>query len=233
MLIEAFIDRIEALYAKGVPSDESSLSPRHIYLKMKSVRMQLLTQQIKKRQKLSDWNYTILPCVELIKVPSHECACLGEIGCDVYRTKYPLPKIITDSNKHYIDFVMTVDSGKRLEEISREGVLYLKGNKYTANKPKYVIENGHLYFPVKKSPGIVKIKFLAEDPIEAKTYPSFCDDCQDCIDCTPMTKYEFPIDGNLIETLITLCKEELLGEFNRALKDTNNDSTDNQKRQEE
>lgn len=233
MKTEEIIARIETLYAKGVPSDESRLSPRHIYSKMKSVRMLLLSQQIKKRQVINDNNYTIFPCVELIKVPAHECSCLGQLGCDIYRTKYALPTILTDLNRHLIQFVMSITSGMKIEEITRESALYLKGNKYTGAKPKYLLENGFLYFPVVKSPGIVKIKLLLEDPIEALNFPSFCEDCSDCVNCDSILEIEFPIDGNLIEPLISLCVQELIVVFNQMRQDNLNDSTDNGKRQEE
>jgi len=228
MYIREIIERIQSLYTKGVPHDESRLSDRHIYNKILSVRMQLLAQQLKKKQRVSDWNYSILPCVELIKVPNHECPCLGDLGCDVYRTKFQIPRVMTDSNRHYIEFVMTVENGQRIEEISRQGVIYLKGNKYTGNKPKYLFENGYLYFPIQKSPGVVKIKLLAEDPVEAKKYPSLCEDCQDCLDCTSIPDYEFDLDGDLIEPLIDICVQEIIGIFGQR----GNDSRDVQRPEE-
>jgi hypothetical protein len=213
MYIKEIIERIQTLYSKGVGSDSSKLSDRHIYNKMLSVRMQLISQQLKKKQRISDWNYSVLPCVELKKVPNHECPCLGDLGCDVYRTKFPIPKIMTDFNRHHIEYVMTVENGQRIEEVSRQGVIYLKGNKYTGNKPKYLFENGYLYFPIQKSPGIVKIKLLAEDPLEAKLYPSICEDCTDCIDCKPIDENEFDIDGDLIEPLIDICVQKIIAIF--------------------
>ena len=108
MLVGEIIERIQSLYSRGVASDESRLSDRHIYNKILSVRMQLITQQLKKKQRISDWNYSILPCVELIKVPNHECPCLGDLGCDVYRPKFQIPRVLTDSNRHYIEYVMTI-----------------------------------------------------------------------------------------------------------------------------
>jgi len=204
------IERIQSLYSGGVASDETRLSSRHIYNKLITVRQRLIAQQVKKRQKISDWNFTVLPCVELIRVPSHECDCLGDLGCDIYRTKYPLPKTLTDLNRHLIQYVMSIDTGIKIDETDRTSVLYLKGNKYTSTKIKYLLENGHVYFPLPKSPGIVKIKLLAEDPIEASKYPSFCP-CEDCEDCKEYADVEFPIDGDLLELVITMSVAELLG----------------------
>jgi hypothetical protein len=229
MYIKEVIERIQSLYSRGVSSDESRLSDRHVYNKILSVRMQLISQQLKKKQRISDWNYSILPCVELIKVPNHECPCLGDLGCDVYRTKFPIPRVMTDSNRHYIDFVMSVESGMRIEEVTRQGVLYLKGNKYTGKKPKFLFENGYLYFPIQKSPGVVKIKLLAEDPLEAMHFPSLCDDCEHCTDCIPAPDHEFAIDGDLIEPLINMCFQELLSIFGQMREDNQNNSQDRQR----
>lgn len=229
MFVREVIERIQSLYSRGVSSDESRLSDRHVYNKILSVRMQLLAQQLKKKQRISDWNYSVLPCVELIKVPNHECSCLGDLGCDIYRTKFEIPRVMTDSNRHYIDFVMSVESGMRIEETSRQGVLYLKGNKYTGVKPKYLFENGYLYFPLKKNPGVVKIKLLAEDPLTAMHFPSLCDGCTDCTDCVAAYDHEFSIDGDLIEPLIDICVQEIIGIFGQRKEDTSNDSRDIQR----
>jgi len=229
MLIADIVERIQSLYSRGVASDESRLSDRHVYNKALSVRMQLISQQLKKKQRLSDWNYTVLPCVELIKVPSHECSCLGDLGCDVYRTKFKIPRVLTDSNRHYIEYVMSIENSIRIEEVTRQGVLYLKGNKYTGTKPKYLFENGYLYFPLKKNPGIVKIKLLAEDPLEAHHYPSICEECQECIDCIATPQHSFDIDGDLIEPLVDICVQEIVGIFGQKREAATSNSKDTQR----
>lgn len=220
------LERIQSSYSKGVKSSSSRLSYRLIYSKYKSVRKMLVSQQIRKRQKISDWNYVILPCVELIKVPSHECSCLGHLGCDVWRTKYPIPKVLTNLNHHMIEFVMSVNNGDKIEGFTREAAIYAAGNKYTGKKNKWILENGHLYFTSRKSPGLVKIKLLPEDPIEAAKYPSFCEDCEDCVDCEAYMDKPSYLDGELEEPLVTIAVEELLGRFNSFREDKTNNSSD-------
>ncbi len=227
MRIGELLQRIQSLYSKGVQSDDTRLSRRHIYNKLLTVRGRLISQQVKKRQKISDWNFVILPCVELIQVPAHECSCLAELGCPVWRTKFPLPKPLTDLNKHLIEFVMSIENSMLIDETTREEVLYAKGNKYTFLKPKYLFENGYLYFPMKKSPKVVKIKFLPEDPIEAHKYPSICGDCEDCINCEDYSSLPFPIDGDMIEPLIEIAAEELVAKFSVSQQDIHNDARDN------
>lgn len=223
--IGELIDRVQSIYSKGVKSDDSHLSDRHIYSVLRSTRNYLVTQQVKKRQKISDWNFIILPCVELIQVPNHDCPCLPALGCSVYRTKYKLPKILTDLNKHIIQWVMSIDSGKMISETSRDAYIYSSGNKLTSGNLQYILENGYLYLYGKKVPKLLKIKLLAENPVEAYSFPSKCE-CTDCDDCISMRDRIFPIDGDLVKPLIEMSATELLEWFNKGTEDTTNNTSD-------
>jgi len=229
MIIAEVIQRVQSAYSKGVHSDDTRLSNRHIYNTLSTHRQRLIAQQAKKRQKISEWNFIVLPCVELIEVPRHECTCLLDMGCRIFRTKYPLPKVLTDLNKHLIAWVFSIDMSVKIEEATREEMLYIKGNKYTSGKPKYVLENDHLYFPVRPgTPKVVKIKLLAEDPVEAYSYPSLCD-CDDCDDCISPMDMEFPIDGELLQTTIEMTVQELVDLFYKVQEDQTNNTADSEK----
>jgi len=220
------IGLVAVAYNKGVKSDNTRLEDQLVYTKLLTVRQRLITQQIRKHQKISDWNYVVLPCVEVIEVPSHECPCLPDINCSIYRTKYQLPKALTDLNSHLISFVMSIDSGMLIDETSREEVLYSKGNKFTSKKMKYLLEKGYLYFP-KKSPGVIKIKYLPENPLEALVFPNFCP-CTDCDSCIDIMDTEFPIDGDMIDALVEMTKESLIQDFKTAIEDQTNNNKDSQ-----
>ena len=226
--IRELIDRVQSQYSKGVKSDDSRLSNRHIYHKLVSSKNKLVAQQSKKKQKISDWNYIVLPCVELIPVDSHECPCIPATGCKVYRTKYKLPKTLTNLNTHLIQWVMTIDSSKLVDEITREGYLYIAGNKYTSKHLRYILENGYLYVYGETIPKFIKIKLLAEDPIEAYSFPSACkENCEDCnTDCSSIFDKEFPIDGDLVDTLIEMSIQELVILFSQNQEDQTNNSAD-------
>lgn len=226
------IGLVEVAYNKGVRSDDSRLAQELVYNKLLATRQTLISQQARKHQKISDWNYSILPCVEVIEVPSHTCSCLPEIGCDVYRTKYKLPRPLTDLNSHLISFVMSIDSGMMIDESTREEILYSKGNKFTSKKVKYLFEDGYLFFP-KNSPGVVKVKYLVEDPMETLLFPSMCgcDDGDDCGQCLDIMDSEFPIDGDLIDTLVNMTTETLIKYFSVAIEDQTNNSKDSNQEQ--
>lgn len=228
MLIKEIIQRIQSLYSKGVQSDDVTLSDRHIYNKMVTVRSKLISQEAKKKQKINQWSYQTLNCVELIKAQVHECPCLPPIGCDILRTKYPIPKPLTDLNSHLIQSVTTIDGNTVFSEIGWTEKKYKADNKYTANKPDYYIRNNYLYITHRSGLKLITITGLFDDPLVAINFPSYCPgECQDCIDCESPLDKEFPIDNDMIDTLIDMCKEELILQFSQMTGDLTNNSSDN------
>ena len=127
---------------------------------------------------------------------------------------------------------MSIDSRMMIDESTREEALYSKGNKFTSKKIKYLFEDGYLFFPM-NSPGVVKIKYLVENPIEVLNFPSMCPcvDGDDCQDCTDIMDTEFPIDGDLIDALVNMTVDSLIRSFTVAIEDQTNDSKDNSQEQ--
>lgn len=228
MRIKEIIQRIQSLYSKGVQSDDVTLSDRHVYNKMVTVRSKLISQEAKKKQKVNQWSYQTLNCVELIKAPVHECPCLPPIGCDILRTKYPIPKPLTDLNSHLIQSVTTIDGSIVFSEIGWVEKKYKADNKYTANKPDYYIRNNYLYITHRSGIKLITITGLFDDPLVANSFPSYCPgECTDCNDCTSPLDMEFPIDNDMIDTLIDMCKEELIAQFSQMTGDLTNNTSDN------
>lgn len=225
MQLREIIQRVQSLYSKGVQTDDTRLTPRHIYSKLLTVRILLIFQKINKKQQLSDWSFQTLPCVEMITAPAHECPCLPSVGCKILRSKHPLPKPIEGINGHLIRSVNSIDGSILYDEISWNAYKNKKGSKYTSQKPDFFIRNDHIYITHRRGPKVLSITGIFEDPVEAETYPSFCkevivDPCRDIQDM------EFPIDGNLIEGLLTLTNEELLRVFKGLSQDRRNNSRD-------
>ncbi len=227
MLIKEIIQRIQSLYSKGVQSDDTNLSDRHIYNKMVTVRSKLISQEAKKKQKINQWSYQTLECVELIKASIHECPCLPPIGCSILRTKHPIPKPLTNLNSHLIQSVTTIDGQIIFSEISWTEKKYKQSNKYTGNKPDYFIKNDYLYVTVRSGIKVITITGLFDNPLEAEKFPSLCKDCVDCQDCISPLDMEFPIDNDMIDTLIDIAKVELIEQFSQMVGDITNNTSDN------
>lgn len=232
MTVAEIIQRVQSVYSKGVQSDDSRLTARHIYNKIVTVRAKLISQEAKKRQKINQWNYQTIPCVELEKAPIHECPCLPPVGCAILKTKLPLPKPITDLNHHLLQSVTSLDGMTIYSEIGWTEKKYKASNRYTANKPDYFIRNDYLYITHRSGPKIITVTGLFEDPLEAENYPSFCDeDCnekeRDCTEnCGSPLDKEFPIDNDMIDTLVEMTFNELIILFGQNVEDLTNDSKD-------
>lgn len=221
------IQRIQSLYSKGVHSDDTRLSSRHIYNKIITVRAKVLTQEANKKQRLSEWNYQTLPCVEMIKVPAHDCPCIPPYGCEILRSKYKLPEPLTSKFGSLIRAVLTIDRAQKIDEITLNAMNAQKGNKYTSQKMQYFIQDGYLYISTRKNLKVVMIVALFEDPIKAENFKGYCDtDCTDCQECSDPMEEEFPLDTDLIETVVELSTNELLGMFGQGLEDLSNNAKD-------
>ena len=148
MKIKELIQRIQSTYSKGVQSDDSRLTNRHIYNKLLTTRALLLSREVNKKRKLSAWNYSTLPCVEIVEITSNEeCPCIPDVGCSVYRSKHKLPKPIVSLSSYMIKGVYSTDAQRSIKftEVSVNQSKYTKGGKYSSNNNKYMLHNGYIY----------------------------------------------------------------------------------------
>lgn len=218
------IQRVQSLYSKGVQSRDTRLTSRHIYSALITARSTLIRQQSNKNQKINHWAYQVLPCVELITAPIHECIDCTPSKCTILRTKFKLPKLISDLDKMLFKSVTGLDGQTRFDSDSFENTKYGSGNKYTANKPEYYQRNGYIYIKPSKLIDVITIEGLFEDPIEVWNFPSSCP-CVDC-KCKDILEIELPIDRNLLRPMIQLANEELIVMLKQMKEDRSNNSQD-------
>ena len=230
MLLGELIQRVQSLYSKGVQSQSTRLRNRHIYNKLLTVRAKLISQEVKRKQKLSPQNFQTLFCVELIEVPTHECPCIPPVGCNIIRSKHKLPKFLSGLNGHIIQSVTNIDNSVKLDEITLNAVKHLKGNKYTSNKNNYFIHNGYLYLTEYTKMRVVNLTALFEDPISILTFENYCNgDYSNTGDnkCIDYLNMEFPIDLDMIDVLIEFSLQELIQVFANNVEDLTNNNSDN------
>lgn len=227
MLVEEIVQRIISLYNKGAKSDDSRLTERHVYNKLLSVRSKLISEEIKKKQKVNQWNYQSLPCIELQKAYPNECPCIPPLGCEILRSVHKLPKPLTNYDNHIIQSVTDLNGEVTFSETSWNEKKYKGGNKYTSTKPDYFIHNGYLFITHKIKIRVINLVGIFEDPFAEDSFPSYCNECTDCDDCRSVLEKEFPIDEDMIDALIELASIELLDRFNQGIEDRTNNSADN------
>ena len=203
MNVGELIQRVQSLYSKGVNSDDSRLTNRHIYNKLLTVRNMLVFRKLNKKQKISAWNYVFIPCIELIKAPAHECPCLPPVGCEILKSKYPLPKPITNLEDDMVLSVTSIEGSISYDKTTFEAKRFSKGKKFTSKRQDYYIRNGHLYITWVKGPRVVSMNMLPKDPIEAINFKGYCDgECNETILITP--------DDELLDILYRNIKKSLI-----------------------
>lgn len=222
------LQRIQSLYSRGVQSQNTRLSNRHIYNKLKTTRSRVVTQEKNKKQIISQFTYQTLGCVQLTEVPQNECPCTIPTGCMILRTMYPLPSLMTGMDKQLIQSVTGLEGRLILSETNYSNKKHNAGNRFTKNDPNYFIReyqgNNYLYITVNLRLQAISITALFDDPIEAYLYPSLCGN--DGYDCQNYLDYPFPIDNDLMDGVIQLAATELIQLFGQQKQDLRNDSID-------
>lgn len=223
MLINETINRVQSAYSKGMPSDDSRLSNRHIYSKLKSSRIRVISQQLSKKQIVNQWCYQSI-VIKLTSVPIHECANISSDTCKVLRSETPIPQIFTNMDMHLIQSVTSIDGSQEFGITTWEDLRYKKGRKYTQDIPEYFLKNGYIYITNKKVLDVVLITALFNDPIEAKIYSNLCG--EEYTSCLSYLDYDFAIDGKLEDVIIDMTVNEFLYNFSQTRDDRQNNASD-------
>lgn len=225
--VKEVTERIQSLYSKGVQSDDSRLSTRHIYSKLSSVRVKLLTEKVNKKQSISPWCYSIIPCVEMVEVKPNQCPCETPPGCKILRSKHKIPTIMTSYSGLIINSITSINLGKIYSIIDVKEFKNKKGNRYTSNDADAFFYDNYLYLSTRKASEIVSIEALCEEIFEVFNFPNSCvEECQDC-GCESFLDVDFKLDQDTLETAIELSVQELIGIFNQNREDQKNNTKDN------
>lgn len=227
MQTEELIQRVQSLYSKGVHSDDTRLSARHIYSALISARSLLLKQKADKNQIVNQWAYQEISCAELIEASLYDCPCVPSTGCKFLRTVKPLPTPISGMDEHFIQSVSSLDGQIIFSETTFNTLKYEKGSKYTSNLGSYFIKNGYLFIYTNKGIKAVTIVGLFDDPYEVYSFPSVCTEQSENNLCTTPMEMPFPIDRSLATALVEIAAKELLDIMKRSIEDKHNDSSEN------
>jgi hypothetical protein len=222
------IQRIQSLYSKGVQSDDTRLSDRHIYSKILTVRARLFKEKANKKQPISEFNYqTICVPVHLMTEYSIPCDCPG--GCPVLETVNPIPKPIDSIFNDLFYRVSTLDSGIFFEKIEVQNLRWMSGSKYGAKKPRYTVINSDMIrlFNITPGLGYILITGMFEDPIEAYLYGNECC-CKEERECMAYTDVPFFIDMSSLDSLVELCVAELIEIFSKTKEDKVNNTEEDE-----
>lgn len=231
MLIGEAIQRVKHAYNKGVENLDTRLSNRYIYSRLRTVREVLLSQEVKKKQAISEWSYQTIPCFPMVVAPSHDCPCVPSEGCVILKSECPLPAVFTDNDKHIIQSVNKITGtganflDVQFDETTWMRVKYQAGRKFAKTKAEFYIHNGYLYITHNKTLKLLSVVALFNDPLEAALACSFCNETKPN-PCLSYLDYDIHIDGKLEKALIDLTAEEIIYIYSQMNPDKNNNTND-------
>lgn len=225
--------RILSLYAKGVHTRDIKLTRRHIYNKALTSRNRLLQREVNKKVSLSLENYQILNCLKLELAPITECNCIPQEILDltkkVYKSVLPIPEILKANSGYLVKGIHTVDGQMYLDYEQYSNLKYYKGRKWGLTKPFVFIHNNYLY-EINADYQLLSIEAIFTNPLRVFEFNN-CD-CEDYVECDSYLDKDFPLEGTLVEALLDLIKEELIGLFQHGKVDNSNNSQDNSNQQQ-
>lgn len=219
MLIGEVIQRVQSLYSKGVETDNSRLSRRHIYNKLLTVRGRVIVQELRKNRPLSEWDLQPLHCIPMAKQKPIPCG--GNYSCPFMKSKEPLPGAITPDATENVE-VTSFDGRIHFSRTTFENYKYLKGNKYTSRKPFYYIHDFYLYLINSKMTS-AHIHGIFRDPIVAWRKHLEYQDKDTCFNNNGVGFFTPP---ELTEAIIEISSKELIEGFVPMREDITNDSRD-------
>jgi hypothetical protein len=201
MTVRQFIHRVWQKFENGTPSDDARLRQRRVYSALMSARAFVLG----KATKLTDFNYTTLSCVPIVKTTAHECGCIPVNDCHYYKTVCEIPSTLGQS---LFQDVTTIDGTVQFGLTDWGSIKYLQANKYTAKSPYYFIKNNYAFFvnvPYDNLK-VVTMRGALADPVRALRE---CSQCPDADPCFSLLDIEFPLDARFENQVIELATQEL------------------------
>lgn len=218
MLNKQVFQRVQSAYSKGIQSASSRLSNRHIYAVLASNRATFLANEHKKGQRISEWAYQLLPCVEFEEIQLSHCN-------NAYKSKYRLPSPVMGRDKYLLS-ITGIDGNLSFNENKWESAKYKSANKYTSDTPDFFIRDGYLYIINMIALTSLPVYGIFNDPVEAERFIN-CNGISSADDCKSNLDMEFPFEDDLLTGLIDKSVTELIVLFNQNREDITNNKVDN------
>ena len=185
-------------------TDDSAYSNRFLWSKFNTVVKQLVKQEADTGRIYSQSDLWEPICIEMEPVSSIYCNCqFLPYNCEVYRSKYKLPKFLESSDGFVYRWISTPD-------LSRDFTLvtpyqFHNKSKIKYNREKYAfIHDGYLYTP-KDSYPLISLSGLFEGDISDFE----CNKKEDVVECKTMLSKKVMIPGYLESGAIKMVLSEL------------------------
>jgi hypothetical protein len=189
----------------GKVSDDETPFKRRVAYIVNNIRAFLMDEEIKKGRLEPSWFLTLY-CIPIINSSYTECCIEESEGCSIKRTEKELPQIAVDSLGPILSAEST--NGQHSFSLTRDfRSKFVKFSKYEKLVDQAYFRNGYLYI-VTKNQLLEKLNIsgVFTDPEEAGKFKS-CEG-KPCWDWDS----KYPVPERLVEKIIDLACEILVGE---------------------
>lgn len=197
---------IQNLRQKGIQSDDNQISDDMVFFSLNNKRDFLLRQE---EERYNSVNPEIAQTLSIELEPSH---LIDLILCDirykeicVLKSKLPIPLTINLKSSNNYLYLGGMDGKSPYTYSEVQTLKYLVTSKYTGNKTKYLVMNSYLYIinPPSNALRYVKMIALFHNPKEAKEFIDLTEGKSN-IDIFDPYDFEYPITGNMLETVYAM-----------------------------
>jgi len=197
---------IQNLRQKGLQSDDNQISDDMVFFSLNNKRDFLLRQE---EERYNSVNPEIAQTLSIELEPSH---LIDLILCDirykeicVLKSKLPIPLTINLKTSNNYLYLGGMDGKSPYTYSEVQTLKYLVTSKYTGNKTKYLVMNSYLYIinPPSNALRYVKMIALFHNPKEAKEFIDLTEGKSN-IDIFDPYDFEYPITGNMLETVYAM-----------------------------
>jgi hypothetical protein len=197
---------IQNLRQKGLQSDDNQISDDMVFFSLNNKRDFLLRQE---EERYNSVNPEIAQTLSIELEPSH---LIDLTLCDirykeicVLKSKLPIPLTINLKTSNNYLYLGGMDGKSPYTYSEVQTLKYLVTSKYTGNKTKYLVMNSYLYIinPPSNALRYVKMIALFHNPKEAKEFIDLTEGKSN-IDIFDPYDFEYPITGNMLETVYAM-----------------------------
>lgn len=208
--------------SKGVTSDDTPYSERHLVYLINNTRALLIRSETEKGKEIAGNIIQNLKGVKVTKEESSLTECCASNQC-LYVTELELPAPVSTNNKTLFTYVGN-DKGKSFQATSYQNINYDRASSITKNMTRYFYLGKRIYIVAPKNQSgleYINIQGVFEDPFLANQFAT-CD-CEGGI-CNRSLDFEYPIKADMLLNLKDMIMRRdmayMVGSINDSLNNT-------------
>lgn len=224
----------DLMITMSLNSDDSEVDIRSLYYWINLKRSVLIRQELEKNAFINPEFTQTIPCMELELADRNLSVCCNSLAtsCLILKSKLSLPRTLPYKGRYG---VISVDSphilGKDIKLVTAKEFKTIGSGRHNSKDIFCTLIDKYLFIRSKSDVfqniigSTVRVKLVAEDPIELENYPNCNTDESDI--CFAEDK-EYPIPSYMLNTLKQMVLKEDLNIVLSTPEDTNNNASSDQ-----